>query len=108
MMFKGLTERARRILTILSHEEAKRFNSDQLLPEHVVLALLRDGEGMAIKVLQRIKVDLEEMQAEVEQSLPKKKGALSVGTIGPSKRGKKLLEVSAEEAKTMGHEYIGT
>ncbi|MBN2351821.1 MAG: ATP-dependent Clp protease ATP-binding subunit [Spirochaetales bacterium] len=108
MMFKGLTERARRILTILSHEEAKRFNSDQLLPEHVVLALLRDGEGMAIKVIQRLKIDLDEMQVEIEQSLPKKKGALTVGTIGPSKRGKKLLEISAEEAKTMGHEYIGT
>ena len=107
-MFKGLTERARRILTILSHEEAKRYNSDQLLPEHVVLALLRDGEGMAVKVLQRMKVDIGEMLAEIEESLPKKKGTLTTGTIGPSKRGKKLLEISAEEAKTMGHEYIGT
>jgi len=107
-MFKGLTERARKVLTILSQEEARRFNADQLLPEHVVLALLRDGDGVAVKALQRIKVDIIEMQDEIERSLPKKKGGIVIGAVSPSKRGKRMLEISAEEAKAMAHEYIGT
>jgi ATP-dependent Clp protease ATP-binding subunit ClpC len=107
-MFKGLTERARKVLTILAQEEARRFNADQLLPEHVVLALLRDGDGVAVKALQRIKVDIVDMQEEIEKSLPKKKSGIIIGAVSPSKRGKRMLEVSAEEAKTMGHEYIGT
>jgi ATP-dependent Clp protease ATP-binding subunit ClpC len=107
-MFKGLTQRAQKVLTILAQEEAKRFHSDQLLPEHIILALLRDGEGVAVKALQRVKVGLEEMQAEIERSLPKGKGGLILGDVPPSKRGQKILEDSAEEARGMGHEYIGT
>jgi ATP-dependent Clp protease ATP-binding subunit ClpC len=107
-MFKGLTQRAQKVLTILAQEEAKRFHSDQLLPEHIILALLRDGEGVAVKALQRAKVPLEEMQAEIEHSLPRGKGGLILGDVPPSKRGQKILEDSAEEARGMGHEYIGT
>jgi len=107
-MFKGLTQRAQKVLTILAQEEAKRFHSDQLLPEHIVLALLKDGEGVAVKALQRIKVGIVEMQAEIEKSLPKGKGGLILGDVPPSKRGQKILEDSAEEARNMGHEYIGT
>ena len=51
-MFKGLTQRAQKVLTILAQEEAKRFHSDQLLPEHIILALLKDGEGVAVKALE--------------------------------------------------------
>src|SRR5208283_4469001 len=107
-MFKGLTQRAQKVLTILAQEEAKRFHSDQLLPEHIILALLKDGEGVAVKALLRIKVDVSEMQAEIEKSLPKGKGGLILGDVPPSKRGQKILEDSAEEARSMGHEYIGT
>jgi ATP-dependent Clp protease ATP-binding subunit ClpC len=107
-MFKGLTQRAQKVLTILAQEEAKRFHSDQLLPEHIILALLKDGEGVAVKALQRIKVTGSEMQAEIEKSLPKGKGGLILGDVPPSKRGQKILEDSAEEARSMGHEYIGT
>jgi ATP-dependent Clp protease ATP-binding subunit ClpC len=107
-MFKGLTQRAQKVLTILAQEEAKRFHSDQLLPEHIILALLKDGEGVAVKALQRIKVGVAEMQTEIEKSLPKGKGGLILGDVPPSKRGQKILEDSAEEARAMGHEYIGT
>jgi ATP-dependent Clp protease ATP-binding subunit ClpC len=107
-MFKGLTQRAQKVLTILAQEEAKRFHSDQLLPEHIILALLKDGEGVAVKALQRLKVSIPEMQVEIEKSLPKGKGGLILGDVPPSKRGQKILEDSAEEARNMGHEYIGT
>jgi ATP-dependent Clp protease ATP-binding subunit ClpC len=107
-MFKGLTQRAQKVLTILAQEEAKRFHSDQLLPEHIILALLKDGEGVAVKALQHVKVGVSEMQSEIEKSLPKGKGGLILGDVPPSKRGQKILEDSAEEARNMGHEYIGT
>jgi len=107
-MFKGLTQRAQKVLTILAQEEAKRYHSDQLEPEHIILALLKDGEGVAVKALQRMKVNIAEMQMDVEKSIPKKGGSLVLGDVPHSSRGKKLLEDSAEEARNLGHEYIGT
>jgi len=107
-MFKGLTQRAQKVLTILAQEEAKRFHSDQLEPEHVVLALLKDGEGVAVKALQRMKVNIAEMQMELEKYIPRKGSGLILGDVPHSLRGKRLLEDSAEEARNLGHEYIGT
>jgi ATP-dependent Clp protease ATP-binding subunit ClpC len=108
MSFKGLTQRAQKVLTILAQEEAKRFHSDQLYPEHIVLALLKDGEGVAVKTLKRVNIDIAEMQLDIERSIPRGKGGLILGDVPPSKRGKKIIEDSAEEARSMGHEYIGT
>ncbi len=96
-MFKGLTQRAQRILTVYAQEEAKRFHSDQLLPEHIILALLKDGEGVGYKSLQSQQIDPAEMQAEIEKSIPKKHAGFILGDVPPSQRGKKILEESAEE-----------
>ncbi len=107
-MFKGLTQRAQRLLTIFAQEEAKRFHSDKLLPEHIILALLKDGEGVGYKALKELKVDPVELQLEIEKSIPKRHTGFILGDVPPSKRGKKMLEDSAEEARNLGHEYIGT
>ena len=107
-MFKGLTQRAHKVLTILAQEEAKRFHSEQSLPEHVILALLKDGEGVAVKALQRAKINVAEMQMEIERTVPKGSGGLILGDVPASKRARKMLETSAEEASSMGHELIGT
>ncbi len=107
-MFKGLTQRAQKILTITAQEEAKRFHSDQLLPEHIILAILKDGEGLAYKVIQKLNIDPAKLQMDIEASIPKKKGGFILGDVPPSKRGKRILEGSAEEARNLGHEYIGT
>jgi ATP-dependent Clp protease ATP-binding subunit ClpC len=107
-MFKGLTQRAQRILTIFAQEEAKRFHSDQLLPEHIILALLKDGEGLGYKAIQKLNIDPVEMQLEIEKNIPKKHSGFILGDVPASKRGKKLLDESTMEAKGLGHEYIGT
>jgi ATP-dependent Clp protease ATP-binding subunit ClpC len=107
-MFKGLTQRAQRILTILAQQEAKRFHSDQLLPEHIILAIMKDGGGLGYKIVTKLHIDPAEMQLEVEESITKKTGGFVLGDVPPSKRGKKVLEGSAEEARSLGHEYIGT
>jgi len=107
-MFKGLTQRAQRILTVFAQEEAKRFHSDQLLPEHIILAMLKDEESMGFKVLDKLHIDAEELKQEIEQNVPKKNAGFILGDVPPSKRGKQMLEDSAEEARSLGHEYIGT
>lgn len=107
-MFKGLTQRAQKVLTILAQDEAKRFHSDQLLPEHIVLALLKEGGGLGFQALQKCMIDPAKMQIELEKSIPRKKSGFILGDVPPSPRGKKVLEDSAEEARMLGHEYIGT
>ncbi|HUX12293.1 MAG TPA: ATP-dependent Clp protease ATP-binding subunit [Spirochaetia bacterium] len=107
-MFKGLTQRAQKVLTILAQDEAKRFHSDQLLPEHIILALLKEGGGLGYKALQKVMIDPAKMQFEIEKAIPRKRGGFILGDVPPSPRGRKVLEDSAEEARNLGHEYIGT
>jgi ATP-dependent Clp protease ATP-binding subunit ClpC len=107
-MFKGLTQRAQKILTILAQDEAKRFHSDQLLPEHIMIAILKEGGGLAYKALLKALIDPAKMQIELEKNVPRKRGGFILGDVPPSPRGKKVLEDSAEEAKHLGHEFIGT
>jgi ATP-dependent Clp protease ATP-binding subunit ClpC len=107
--FKGLTQRAQRVLTLLAPEEAKRFNSNQIHPEHIVLALLKDGEGIAVKALKKVNINISEMINEIEQSIPKSLIPINFSSeIQPSNRLKNVLEDSSEEAQNLGHEYIGT
>ncbi len=107
-MIKGLTQRAQRILTVLSKEEAKRFHADKLLSEHIVLAILREKGGVAFKCLQRLGINTAEMTNELEKGLPVLKASFQLGEIPPSNRVKMLLENAANEATTLNHEYIGT
>ncbi|POR01636.1 Clp protease [Alkalispirochaeta sphaeroplastigenens] len=107
-MFKGLTQRAQRVLQILAQDEAKRFHSEQLLPEHIMLAILKEGGGLGYKALEKVMIDPAKMQIELENSIPKKRGGFTLGDVPPSSRGRKVLEDSAEEARNLGHEYIGT
>jgi ATP-dependent Clp protease ATP-binding subunit ClpC len=107
-LFKGLTQRAQRILTVLSQEEARRTHADQLLPEHIVVAILKDGEGVACKALGSLNVDLLDFRAEIERETPKKKTGFVFGDVPPSRRARTMLESAADEARAMGHDYVGT
>lgn len=107
-MFKGLTQRAQRIINVLSQDEAKRFGNDRLLPEHILLAIIKDGEGVGVKALQSLSVDLNKLINDLEASLEEKKSGLIIGDVPPSQKTQKILEDSAEEARNMGHNYIGT
>ncbi|MDR0758715.1 MAG: ATP-dependent Clp protease ATP-binding subunit [Treponema sp.] len=107
-MFKGLTQRAQRILTLDAQEEARRFNSEQLLPEHIVIALLKDGAGIACKALMCLRIDLVEFLHVIENALPRLAGSLVFGDVPPSKRTRTMLEIAAEEAQTLKNDYIGT
>ena len=107
-MFKGLTERAQRVINILAQEEAKKLNHDKLLPEHILLGLIREGEGIAVKALINLGLDLKMLREEIISSTKRTGGILLLGDVPPSTRSQRVLELSADEARNMGHNYIGT
>ncbi|MDR2943340.1 MAG: ATP-dependent Clp protease ATP-binding subunit [Treponema sp.] len=107
-MFKGLTQRVQRLLSTNAQEEAKRFSSDQLLPEHIIIAMLKDGGGTACKALMFLRIDLPEFKHVLESSIPRIPGLIIRGEVPPSKRTKNMLDIATEEARAMGCDYLGT
>jgi len=106
-MFNRFTERARKVL-VLAKEEARRFNHDYIGTEHILLGLVREGEGVACAVLQNLGVDLERLRIELEKLVSAGSVASVLGDIPFTPRAKKALELAAEEARGLGHNYIGT
>lgn len=106
-MFKRFTERARKVI-ILAREEAERYHHEYLGTEHILLGILKDGGGIAIAVLQKVDQDNKKIRAEVERNLPKSLTSAVEGDIPFTPKAKKVLEYAVEEARLMGHNYIGT
>ncbi|MFH1655476.1 MAG: ATP-dependent Clp protease ATP-binding subunit [Candidatus Omnitrophota bacterium] len=106
-MFNRFTERARKVI-ILTKEEAKRFNHDYIGTEHLLLGLVREGEGVAAAVLQKVGISLENIRIEIEKLVQPGPTTQVLGDIPFTPRAKKVLELSAEEARSLGHNYIGT
>lgn len=108
MFSEDLTPRAHKIINILAQEEAKRLNHDQLTPEHILLGLIRDGDGIAVKALVNLGVNLDQLRTDIELAVKKTGGTLLLGDVPPSPRIEKVLKLSAYEARNLGHTYIGT
>jgi len=106
-MFNKFTERARKVI-VYAKEEARRFNHDYIGTEHLLLGLIREGEGVAAAVLQKLGLDLETIRIEVEKLVQPGPQTQVLGDIPFTPRSKKALELSAEEARALGHNYIGT
>jgi len=104
--FEKFTERARRVLT-LSQEEAQRFNHNYIGTEHILLGLVREGEGVAAKVLANLGVELEKVRSAVEYIIGRGEKSVS-GEIGLTPRAKRVIELAVDEARRLGHNYIGT
>ena len=106
-MFNRFTERARKVI-ILAKEEARRFNHDYIGTEHILLGLIREGEGVAAAVLEKLGLDLQTIRLEVEKVVQPGPATQILGDIPFTPRAKKALELAAEEARSLGHNYIGT
>jgi len=106
-MFNRFTERARKVI-ILAKEEAKRFNHDYIGTEHILLGLIREGEGVAATVLEKMGVSLENIRIEIEKLVQPGPTTQIIGDLPFTPRAKKALELAAEEARSLGHNYIGT
>jgi ATP-dependent Clp protease ATP-binding subunit ClpC len=106
-MFNRFTERARRVI-LLAKEEAKRFNHDYIGTEHLLLGLIREGEGVAAAVLMSLGLDPTKIRTEVEKLVQPGSSASVSGDIPFTPKAKKAIELSMEEARQLGHNYIGT
>jgi ATP-dependent Clp protease ATP-binding subunit ClpC len=104
--FDKFTERARRVLT-LAQEEAQRFNHNYIGTEHLLLGLVREGEGVAAKVLANLGVELSKVRSAVEFIIGRGDRVVT-GEIGLTPRAKKVIELAVDEARRLNHHYIGT
>jgi ATP-dependent Clp protease ATP-binding subunit ClpC len=104
--FDKFTERARRVLT-LAQEEAQRFNHNYIGTEHLLLGLVREGDGVAAKVLANLGVELNKVRSAVEFIIGRGDRAV-MGEIGLTPRAKKVIELAVDEARRLNHHYIGT
>jgi ATP-dependent Clp protease ATP-binding subunit ClpC len=104
--FDKFTERARKVLT-LAQEEAQRFNHNYIGTEHLLLGLVREGDGVAARVLSNLGVQLPKVRSAVEFIIGRGEG-LVVGEIGLTPRAKKVIELAVDEARRLNHHYIGT
>lgn len=108
MFNRGFTSRANRIIKVLAQDEAKKFNSEKLLQEHIIIAILKENEGVAVRALQSLSVDIRELVFDIEEYLEKGSGPPYLGEVVPSSDVQRMVEFASEEAKNMGYNYIGT
>ena len=104
--FDRFTERARKVLT-LAQEEAQRFNHNYIGTEHLLLGLGRQGDSVAAKVLSNLGVELREVRSRVKLIIGRGDREVE-GEIGLNPRAKKVIELAVDEARRLGHHYIGT
>ena len=101
-----LTDRARRVL-LLAGEEARLLNHNFIGTEHILLALIHEGEGVAAIALGSLGIGLDAVRAKVEESIGPA-GPSTTGSMPFTPRAKKVLELSRREARQLGHKSIGT
>lgn len=101
------TQRVRKVL-FLARDEAGRLQHDYIGTEHLLLGVIREGEGVAANVLRRLNVDFDRIQKAVEDSVTAPMGPVSIGEIPFTPRAKKVLELSIDEARLHNHNYVGT
>jgi len=106
-MFNRFTERARKVI-ILAKEEARRFNHDYIGTEHILLGLIREGEGVASAILQNMGLSLDKIRLEIEKLVQPGPATVVSGDVPFTPRAKRVIELSMEEARQLGHNYIGT
>ncbi|MEX3504577.1 ATP-dependent Clp protease ATP-binding subunit [Corynebacterium sp. LK2510] len=105
-MFERFTDRARRVI-VLAQEEARALNHNYMGTEHILLGLIKEGEGVAAKALESMGINLEDVRREVEEIIGHGSQPVT-GHIPFTPRAKKVLELSLREGLQMGHKYIGT
>ena len=107
MLYDRFTDRARKVMAY-GRQEAQRFNHDYIGTEHILLGLIKEGSGVAANVLRNLDVDIKKIRLEVEKVVQSSPDTVTKGQIPFTPRAKKVIEYSLEEARALGHNYIGT
>ncbi len=103
----NFSDRVRKVLA-MAREEAIRLQHDYVGTEHILLGLIREGEGVAAAVLTNLSVDLDQIHERVEESVRKGKATIALGELPYTSRAKKVLEFAMAEARDFNHSYVGT
>ena len=106
-MMNDFTPRAQQVLA-LARKEAERFNHNYVGTEHLLLGLIKLGQGVAVNVLQKMGLDLEIVRKEVEKHVGPHPETNMIGNIPYTPRVKKVLALAGKEAKALNHSYVGT
>jgi ATP-dependent Clp protease ATP-binding subunit ClpC len=106
-MYERFTDRARKVMQ-LANQEAQRFNHEYIGTEHILLGLIKEGSGVAANVLKNLDVDLRKVRLEVEKLVQSGPDMVTMGKLPQTPRAKKVIEYSMEEARNLGHNYVGT
>jgi len=106
-MFERFTERARKVI-ILAREEAIRLGHNFVGTEHLLLGLIREGDGLAVAILKKLNVNISAVKAEIEKIVSAGSEFSPAGEIPFTPQAKKVLEYAISEARSLGHNYIGT
>lgn len=105
-MFGRFTERANRVM-LLAEDEAKRLNHGYVGTEHLLLGLIREGQGVAARALAEVGINFNQVRAEIEKIIGRGE-QIAEGKLGFTPRSKKVLNLAIDEARQLGHNYIGT
>jgi len=106
-MVDRYTEKAKRVL-LEAQDLASRLRSPHVQPEHILLALVRQSDGIAAQILERLGVDLEQLQMDIEKELSATAGRLTTAEPTLTPASKRVLLLAADEAKSLGDKHIGT
>jgi len=106
-MYERFTDRARKVMQ-LANQEAQRFNHEYIGTEHILLGLIKEGSGVAANVLKNLDIDLRKIRLEVEKLVQSGPDMVTMGKLPQTPRAKKVIEYSMEEARNLGHNYVGT
>jgi len=107
MFYDRFTDRARKVMAY-ARQEAQRFNHDYIGTEHILLGLIKEGSGVAANVLRNLDIDIKKIRLEVEKMVQSSPDVVTKGQLPFTPRAKKVIEFSLEEARALGHNYIGT
>lgn len=107
-MAKNFSPRAHKLLAVFAQDEAKKSGSDQLLPEHFILALLKSTDGLGYLLLQQLRINVLTLQLAVEQSLIQKTNTVQFSDVPVSRRMRTILDAASVESRTVRKDYIGT
>ncbi|MDB6068926.1 MAG: ATPase with chaperone, ATP-binding subunit [Verrucomicrobiales bacterium] len=106
-MMNNFTPRAQQVLA-LARKEADRFNHNYVGTEHLLLGLIKLGQGVAVNVLMKMGLELENVRMEVEKHVGSGQEQKMVGNIPYTPRVKKVLALASKEARALNHSYVGT
>jgi ATP-dependent Clp protease ATP-binding subunit ClpC len=106
-MFERFTDRARKVMA-LANQEAQRFNHEYIGTEHILLGLVKEGSGVGATVLKNLDIDLRKVRLEVEKLVKSGPDMVTMGKLPQTPRAKKVIEYAIEEARNLGHNYVGT